>query len=170
MSISRHEYNPQLIHESAFIGQGAVIVGEVHIAEACGIWFNATIRGDNDSIHVGRYSNIQEGATIHADPNFPVVIGNRVTIGHRAIVHGATIHDNVMIGMGSIILNGAIIGADSIVGAGALVTQGKEFPPGQLILGSPAKTVRELTDKEIERNRFVAEKYVENAALFREEN
>lgn len=169
MTISKHKHNPQLIHESVFIGQGAVIVGEVNLAEDCGVWFNATMRGDNEPITIGPSSNVQECAVLHVDPGFPVSIGEGVTVGHGAIIHGATVHDNTVIGMGSIVLNGAVIGENSIVGAGALVTQGKEFPPGSLIIGSPAKAVRTLTDEEIEGNRGNARTYVERAQLFKGE-
>ena len=166
MKPSRQQHNPHLIHETVFVGEGAVIVGEVHIAEDCGVWFNAALRGDNEPIRIGARTNIQEGAILHVDPGFPLVVGTGVTIGHGAIVHGATVHDNTVIGMGSILLNGAVIGKDSIVGAGALVTQGKEFPPGSLILGSPAKLVRELTDDEVDRNRQSAQSYAERAKVF----
>ena len=166
MSISKYKHNPQLIHESVFLGPGAVVVGEVYLAEGCGVWFNATIRGDNEPITIGAQSNVQECAVMHVDPGFPITIGEGVTIGHGAIIHGATVHNNTVIGMGSIILNGAVIGENSIVGAGALVTQGKEFPPGSLIIGSPAKAVRELTDEEIEANRRSSRNYAERAKHF----
>lgn len=169
MSVHKHKHNPQLVHDSVFIGEGAVVVGEVYLSEACGVWFNATMRGDMELIKVGSRSNVQECAVLHVDPGFPLTIGEGVTVGHGAILHGATIGDNVVIGMGSIVLNGAVIGDDSIVGAGALVTQGKEFPPRSLIIGSPAKAVRELTDEEIEGNRGNCQRYVERAKAFREE-
>lgn len=170
MAISKYKFNPQLIHESVFIGEGAVLVGEVYLAEKCGVWFNATMRGDNEPITIGPRSNIQEGAIFHVDPGYPITIGEGVTVGHGAIIHGATVHDNTVVGMGSIILNGAVIGENSIVGAGALVTQGKVFPPGSLILGSPAKAIRELTEEEIEKNRGSARNYVERAQRFLEES
>ncbi|MEM7129705.1 MAG: gamma carbonic anhydrase family protein [Chloroflexota bacterium] len=168
MTISKVKFNPELLHPSVFVAQGAVIVGEVYLAEGCGVWFNATLRGDNEPIHIGSGSNIQEGTIFHVDPGFPITIGEGVTVGHGAIVHGATVGDNTVVGMGSILLNGAVIGENSIVGAGALVTEGKEFPPGSLLLGSPAKAVRSLTKEEIEKNRNSARHYVERARRFQE--
>lgn len=165
--IEKYKHNPHLVHESVFIGEGAVIVGEVYLAEACGVWFNATMRGDMEPIRIGSRSNVQECAVLHVDPGYPLTIGEGVTVGHGAILHGVRIHNNVVIGMGAIVLNGAVIGEDSIVGAGALVTQGKEFPPRSLIIGSPAKAVRELTDEEIEGNRGNCQRYVERAKAFK---
>lgn len=159
-------HRPDQIHPTVFIAQHAVIVGDVTLAERCSVWFHATLRGDVEPIHIGPGTNIQEGAVFHVDPGFPIMVGAGVTIGHRAIVHGATVHDNVIIGMGSTVLNGAVIGENSIVGANALVTEGKIFPPGSLILGSPAKVVRTLTDAEIARIRHGAETYVARAAAF----
>lgn len=144
-------------------------MGEVYLAADCGVWFNATMRGDNEPITIGARTNIQEGAILHVDAGFPVTIGEGVTVGHGAIIHGATVHDNTVVGMGSIILNGAVIGENSIVGAGALVTQGKEFPAGSLIIGSPAKAVRSLTDEEIQKNRESAINYAEKAKRFKTE-
>jgi len=168
MSISKVKFNPELVHSSVFIAQGAVIVGEVHLSEGCGVWFNATLRGDNEPIYIGANTNIQECAVIHMDDGLPVRIGNGVTVGHSAIVHSAVVGDNTIIGMGSIILNGATIGENSIVGAGSLVTEGKSFPPGSLILGSPARAVRTLSEEEIEKNRTSAINYAERAQQFKE--
>ena len=169
-SISRTRFNPNLVHPSVFIAQGAVIVGEVHLAKNCGVWFNATLRGDNEPITIGEGSNIQEGAIFHVDPDAPINIGKGVTVGHGAIVHGATVGDNTIVGMGSILLNNAVIGENSIVGAGALVTERKTFPAGSLILGSPAKVVRSLSDEEIANNRSSAQHYVDRAHRFCEDN
>ncbi len=152
------------VHPSAFIAHNAEVAGEVSVGEGSSVWFSATVRGDVAPISIGKESNIQDGAVVHCDLGIPCVIGNGVTVGHGAIVHSATIGDNALIGMGAIILNGAVIGADSIVGAGALVTGGKIFPPRSMILGSPAKVTRELTDGEIEKNRENALHYVEKGS------
>jgi carbonic anhydrase/acetyltransferase-like protein (isoleucine patch superfamily) len=160
-------FRPEQIHPTVFIGTGAVIVGDVTLEEECSVWFNATLRGDIEPIRIGPRSNVQEGAIFHADPGFPAVVGAGVTIGHRAIVHGARIGDNSLIGMGAILLNGATIAEDCIVGAGALVTEGKSFPAGSLILGSPAKVVRELRPDEVEGIRRAADVYVQRALAFK---
>ena len=160
------EFRPHQIHASVWLAPSAIVVGDVTLAEACGVWFNASLRGDTESITIGARTNIQEGAIFHADPGFPVVVGTDVTIGHGAIVHGARIGDQAVIGMRATLLNGATIGAQSLVGAGALVTEGKEFPAGVLILGSPAKVVRDLTPEEIARNQRAAAIYVQRAAAF----
>lgn len=160
-------HRPDQIHTSVFVAQGAIIVGDVTLAEDVGVWFNTVLRADTEAVRVGPRTNIQDGCILHADPGSPTHIGAGCTIGHRAIVHGARIGDNTIIGMGAIVLNGAEIGADSIVGAGALVTQGKTFPAGSLILGSPAKVVRPLTAEEIDANRRSAAEYVDKARAFR---
>ena len=160
------DFRPEQIHPSVFIGRGAVIVGDVHLAENCSVWFQAALRGDLEPIIIGANSNIQEGAIFHTDPTYPVEVAEGVTIGHRAIVHGAKVGANTVIGMGTTLLNGAVIGENSIVGANALVTQGKEFPAGSLILGSPAKLIRPLTEAEIAQNRLAAETYVQRAQAF----
>src|SRR5262249_54214861 len=131
------------------------------------IWFGAVLRGDNESIVIGAGSNVQEHTVMHTDLGFPLEVGRGCTIGHRAILHGCTISDNSLVGMGAIILNGARIGADSLVGAGALVTEGKEFPERSLIIGSPAKAIRTLDDAAVERLRESADHYVENGRRFR---
>lgn len=161
------EFRPQQIHPTVFLAQGAIVVGDVTLSEECGVWFHASLRGDVEPIFIGARTNIQEGAIFHVDPGFPVRVGVGVTVGHGAIVHGATIGDNVIVGMRSTILNGAVIGADSIVGANSLVTEGKQFPAGSLIIGSPARVVRALTSEEIERNRLAADTYVQRAAAFK---
>jgi len=161
------EFRPQQIHPTVFLAQGAIVVGDVTLSEECGVWFHASLRGDVEPIFIGARTNIQESAIFHVDPGFPVRVGVGATVGHGAIVHGATIGDNVIVGMRSTILNGAVIGADSIVGANSLVTEGKQFPAGSLIIGSPARVVRVLTSEEIERNRLAADTYVQRAAAFK---
>lgn len=132
------------------IYDGAKVVGEVTLSDNVSIWYNAVVRGDQAPISIGERSNVQDNCVIHVSEGKPVNIGENVSIGHGAIVHGCTIDDNVIIGMGAIILNGAHIKSNSLVGAGALVTENKEFPEGSLIIGSPAKAVRELKEEEIE--------------------
>jgi len=142
------------------------VIGDVELGEGVGIWFGAVLRGDNEPITVGRNTNIQEGAMLHTDPGAPVTIGEGCTIGHHAIVHGCTIGDNSLIGMGATVLNGAKIGNNCLVGANALVTEGKEFPDGSLIVGSPARAIRTLDEQAIEGLKRSAEKYVQNWQRF----
>jgi carbonic anhydrase/acetyltransferase-like protein (isoleucine patch superfamily) len=132
-----------------WIAPNAHVIGNVRIGRDVGIWFGAVLRGDNELLDIGERTNIQEGALPHTDPGYPLVVGPGVTIGHHAIVHGCTIGDNSLIGMGATLLNGVKIGANSLVGAGALVTEGKEFPDGSLIVGAPAKAVRTLDEAAI---------------------
>lgn len=160
------QFRPEQIHPTAFIAQGAVIVGDVTLGEECSVWFNATLRGDSMPLTIGPRTNIQEGCIFHADPGFPAIIGAGVTIGHGAVVHGAEVGDNSLIGIRSVLLNGVVVGENCIVGACALLTQGKEFPPGSLIMGAPAKVIRPLTPEEIERNRRSAEEYVKRSRAF----
>lgn len=148
------------IEESTYISQSVDIIGDVSIEKNANIWFGARLRADINKIIIGENTNIQENSTIHVDKNSATIIGKNVTIGHGAIIHGCTIEENVLVGMGSIILNNAKISRNSIVGAGSLVTQGKEFPEGVLILGNPAKAVRELSKEEIESIKVSAENYV----------
>lgn len=167
MSQYATRYQPEKIADTAWIAEGAVVVGDVTLKAYANVWFTAVLRGDTESLVIGANSNIQDGAICHADPDYPLMIGKGVTIGHRAIVHGCTVGDNSLIGMGAIVLNGAKIGKNCIVGAGALVTQNKVFPDNMLILGSPAKVVRELTLGEIATNRRSAEEYVAKAQAFK---
>lgn len=160
-------YRPHQVHPSAWLAPSAIVVGDVTLAEECGVWFNASLRGDMEAILIGPRTNIQEGAIFHADPGYPAIAGADVTIGHGAIVHGARIGDQAVIGMRAVLLNGAVIGSQSLVGAGSLVTEGKTFPAGVLILGSPAKVIRDLTPDEIERNARAAAIYVQRAKSFR---
>ena len=154
------------VSDPVFVAPGAHVVGDVALGPDVGVWFGAVIRGDVAPIRIGARTNIQDGAVLHADPGFPLEIGEGCTIGHRAIVHGCTVGDNTLIGMGATVLNGARIGADCLVGAGALVTEGKEFPDGSLIVGAPAKVVRSLDAAAIEGLRQSAERYAANARRF----
>lgn len=128
----------------AWVAPSAELIADVQVARGASIWFGAVVRADNTPIVIGARSNIQEGALLHSDPGAPLTIGDEVTVGHHAVLHGCTIGDGTLIGMGAIILNRAVIGAECLVGAGALVTEGKEFPAGHLIMGSPARAVRPL--------------------------
>jgi carbonic anhydrase/acetyltransferase-like protein (isoleucine patch superfamily) len=149
-----------------WIAPDAVLIGRVRLGRDAGIWFGAVLRGDNEPIEIGARSNVQEHAVMHTDPGFPIRVGEGCTVGHRALLHGCTVGDNSLIGMGAIILNGARIAAHSLVGAGALVTEGKEFPERSLIVGSPAKVIRTLDDAAVERLRKSAEHYVANGRRF----
>jgi carbonic anhydrase/acetyltransferase-like protein (isoleucine patch superfamily) len=159
-------HRSELVDASAFIAPGAVVVGDVTIGPGSSVWFQAVLRADCEAIRIGRRSNVQDGCVLHADPGFPCTIGEGVTIGHRAIVHGATVGDNVMVGMGAILLNGAHVGPDSIIAAGAVVPPGADIPPGSLVMGVPGKVRRAVTQEEIEHNRAAAEHYVENAKRY----
>lgn len=154
------------IHESTFIAPGAIVLGDVTIGEDCGIWYHATIRGDSASIRIGRASNIQDNCVVHVDPGHPVTIGENVTVGHGAILHGCTIEDNSLIGMGAILLNGCHIGKNCIIGAGALVTQNAVIPDNSLVLGNPGKIKREVTEEEVTSILQNALHYVESAKRF----
>lgn len=151
--------NPK-INKNTYISESVDIIGNVEIDENANIWFGTRLRGDMNKIVIGANTNIQENSVVHVDVNSPCIIGKDVTIGHGAIIHGCTISDNVLVGMGSIILNNAQIGKNTIIGAGSLVTQGKSFKDGVLILGNPAKIVRELTDDEIKSIKSSAGNYV----------
>ena len=155
------------VHPTAFIAAGAVVIGDVTLGADASVWFNAVLRGDTESLRIGGECNVQDGAVCHADPGLPLVIGRGVTIGHRAIVHGAWVGDHSLIGMGAIVMNGARIGERCLVGAGALVTEGKVFPERSLILGSPARLIRPVTDEEIAMMRRTAAQYVEKGRAFK---
>ncbi len=152
------------MNKPMYTAQGAVLVGDITFGKECSVYYNAVIRADEAPIEIGDRVNIQDLCLLHVSPGTPMHIGNNVTVGHGAILHSCTIDDNVLIGMGSIILNNAHIPNNCIVGAGALVTQGKTFPEGSMILGSPAKAVRPLSDEEIAGIRKTADKYVEWSA------
>lgn len=150
----------------AWVADSAWVIGDVSLGEQVSVWFGAVVRGDVEKISIGARSNIQDLCVVHADPGYPTVIGADVTVGHKATLHGCTIGEGALIGIGAIILNGAVIGAQSIVAAGALIPEGKSFPPRSLILGSPAKVVRELSDEELAQLRDSAAHYVANAQRY----
>ena len=149
---------------NVYLARGCVVIGDVTIGDKSSVWYNAVLRGDINFIRVGRHSNIQDNAVLHLADDDPCIVGDWVTIGHSAVVHACTVEDEVLIGMGAIVLDGARIGTQSIVGAGALVTQGFEAPPGSLLMGTPARIARTLTRKERLEVKKWAVKYVRNAA------
>jgi carbonic anhydrase/acetyltransferase-like protein (isoleucine patch superfamily) len=151
------------IHDTCFIAESADIIGKVELGAHSNVWYGVAMRGDSDKITVGENTNIQDNTVIHVDHGVPTTIGNNVTIGHAAIVHGCTIHDNVLVGMGAIILNGAVIEENVIIGAGAMVTSGKVIPSGSLVVGAPAKVIKTLTEEQIESIKQSAAHYVELA-------
>jgi carbonic anhydrase/acetyltransferase-like protein (isoleucine patch superfamily) len=148
------------IAPSAWVADSAEVIGQVELADEASVWYGVIVRGDNDRISIGRRSNVQENSVLHTDSGIQLTVGEDVTIGHQVMLHGCTIGDGTLIGIQSVILNGARIGRNCLVGAGALVTEGKEFPDGVLIVGSPAKVARELTPEQIERVRAGAAHYV----------
>lgn len=155
------------IHASAWVADNAQVLGSVALAEDSSVWFGVVIRGDTETITVGRGSNIQDNSVLHADRGLPLVVGENVTVGHQVMLHGCSIGDNSLIGIAAVVLNGAKIGKNCLVGAGSLVTEGKEFPDGSMILGSPAKAVRQLTPEQIEGLKMSAKHYVDNARRYK---
>ena len=154
---------------AVFVAANATVLGDVTLGRGVNIWYGAVLRADEGALILGENSNVQDNAVLHCDPGGQVVLGKNVTVGHSALVHGCTVGDNTLIGMGAIVLNGAKIGSDCIVGAGALVTGKMDAPDGSMILGSPAKVVRPLKPEEIEGNRAAMEEYLEAAAQYRKE-
>jgi carbonic anhydrase/acetyltransferase-like protein (isoleucine patch superfamily) len=167
MAIYRFEQHAPTVAPDAYVADNATVLGRVRLGPRASVWFSASVRGDNDDIVIGAGSNVQDGAVLHVDPGFPMKIGERVSIGHQVMLHGCTIGDGALIGIQAIVLNGAVIGEQSLVGAGALVTEGKQFPPRSLILGAPAKVVRELTDKDLLMLKAAADSYIERSARYR---
>ena len=161
------EHSPQAA-PSAWVAASASVIGQVVLAEDASIWYGAVLRGDNDIIAIGRASNVQDNAVLHCDSGVPLTLGEGVTVGHQVMMHGCTIGDHTLVGIGAVVLNRARIGRHCLVGAGALVTEGKVFPDGVLIIGSPAKVARPLEPAEVERLRWSAQHYVEQARRHRE--
>jgi len=156
-----------VIHETAWVADSAQVIGKVILAEDSSVWFGVVIRGDNEAITVGKGTNIQENSVLHTDHGMPMVIGENVTIGHQVMLHGCTIGDGSLIGIQAVVLNGAKIGKNCLVGAGSLVTEGKDFPDGSMIFGSPAKAVRQLSLEQIEALKTGAHHYVGNARRYK---
>ena len=166
--LARYLDAPPTIHPTAFVAPGADIIGDVTLAEESSVWFQAVLRGDINRIVIGPRSNVQDGAIVHLADDYGAFVGELVTVGHKAVLHACTIADEVLVGMGAIILDGAEIGARSIIGAGALVTGGTKIPAGSLVLGSPAKVVRTLSLDDQAGIKVWAEKYVALSRAFRE--
>lgn len=155
------------IHDSAWVADSAAVMGNVTLSEDSSVWFGVVIRGDTETITVGKGTNIQDNSVLHADHGMPLVIGENVTVGHQVMLHGCTIGDGSLIGIQAVVLNGAKIGKNCLVGAGSLVTEGKEFPDGWMIMGSPAKAVRQLTDAQIQGLKMSAQHYIDNARRYK---
>jgi carbonic anhydrase/acetyltransferase-like protein (isoleucine patch superfamily) len=160
------EHTPQ-VHETVWIADSAEVIGKVELGEHASVWFGAVIRGDLATIRIGRNSNVQDNAVLHTDSDEPLTIGENVTVGHQAMLHGCTIGDGSLIGIQAIVLNGATIGRNCIVGAGSVIPEGKTYPDGVLILGAPARVIRELTPEQLQQLEAGAAHYVENAQLCR---
>lgn len=161
------ERKPRVAADS-YVAPGAVVIGDVELGPQTSIWFGAVLRGDVERITLARGVNVQDGSVLHTDPGAPMLLEEMVTIGHQVMLHGCRIGQNSLVGIGAVVLNHAVIGANSLVGAGALVTERKTFPEGVLILGSPARVARDLTDEEIARLPKTAERYIARAELYRD--
>ncbi len=159
-------HQPQ-VADSAWVADNASVIGRVRLGEGASVWFGATLRGDNEPITLGARCNVQEGAVLHVDPGYPLTLGEGVTVGHQAMLHGCTVGDGSLIGIQAVVLNGSTIGRNCLVGAGAVVTEGKHFPDGSMILGAPAKVVRQLTPEQIEGLARAAAQYVEKSHKYK---
>jgi carbonic anhydrase/acetyltransferase-like protein (isoleucine patch superfamily) len=166
---SLNERRVELRGTHHFIAHDATLAGSIVLENEVSVWFGVVIRADNDQIHLGEATNIQDGAVLHVDPGFPLTLGRRVTVGHKAMLHGCSVGDGALIGINSVILNGARIGAGALVGANTLVPEGKEIPPGVLVVGTPAKVVRELRPEERDNLLRIAQGYVERSRRFKQE-
>jgi carbonic anhydrase/acetyltransferase-like protein (isoleucine patch superfamily) len=159
-------HRPELVDPTAYIAPGAVVLGNVTLGAESSVWFGAVIRGDTDAIKIGRQTNIQDGCVLHADEGVPCAIGDRVTVGHAAIVHGAMVEDDCLIGMRAVVMNGAKIGKGSVVAVGSVVLEGMEVPPGSVVMGQPARIKRQVTEQDFARIRHAAEHYVAAAKVY----
>ena len=158
-----------VLGRDAWIAPNATVIGDVQLGDNASIWWNAVLRGDNDTIRIGANSNIQDGSVLHADEGVPLTVGASVTVGHMVMLHGCTVGDESLIGIKSVILNKAVIGRHCLIGANSLIPEGKVIPDRSLVMGSPGKVVRQLTDEEVARLRLAAQGYVENARRYRAE-
>lgn len=156
------------LDDDAFVAAGATLIGRVQLGSGSSVWYGSVLRGDSDAIVVGAQTNVQDGCVLHADEGFPVILGDRVTVGHRAVVHGCRVADDVLVGMGAVLLNGVSVGAGSLVAAGAVVTQNTEIPDGSLVAGVPAKVLRPVNERERELISAGARHYVDLAAKHRD--
>ncbi|MFO6419715.1 gamma carbonic anhydrase family protein [Hylemonella sp. W303a] len=168
MAIYELDGHAPTLGTNAWVADSAQVIGKVTIEANASIWFGTVVRGDTEHLHIGKGSNVQDGSVLHADAGVPLHIGEDVTVGHKVMLHGCTVGDGSLIGIGAIVLNHARIGKNCLVGAGALVTEGKQFPDGSMILGSPAKAVKQLSPEQIEGLKRIAQHYVDNAALYRQ--
>ena len=168
MIFSLNERRVEFKSENFYIAPNATVIGSVVIGDNVSIWFNTVLRGDNDVIDIGDNSNIQDGAVVHVDPGKPAKIGRGVTVGHKAVIHGCTIGDNTLIGINAVILNNAQIGNNCIIGANAFIPEGKVIPDGSLVVGSPGRVVRQLSEEQIEQLKKSSSGYVENGRRFRD--
>lgn len=169
MAIYRITEHSPVLAPSAWVAPGAHVMGRVELAEGASVWFGAVLRGDNEPIRIGVGSNVQENAVLHTDWKFPLTVGDHVTIGHQAMLHGCTIGEGSLIGIQAVVLNGARIGRNCLIGAGALIPEGKEIPDRSVVMGSPGKIVRELTDADIARIRAGVDNYIAKAASMRKD-
>ena len=152
-----------------FVAENATVIGSVAIGSQASLWFNVVVRGDSEQITIGERSNVQDGSVLHADPGFPLTLGRNVSVGHKAMLHGCTVGDGSLVGINSVVLNGATIGRSTLIGANTLISEGKSIPDGVLVLGSPGKVVRELSQAEKDSLLQIADGYVKRAVLFREQ-
>ncbi|MDH3637025.1 MAG: gamma carbonic anhydrase family protein [Gammaproteobacteria bacterium] len=167
MRYSLEDRHVEMRGREHFVADTAVVIGSVILEDQASIWFNAVLRGDNDIIHIGAGSNIQDGSVLHADPGFPLTVGRHVTVGHMVMLHGCTIGDHSLIGIHSVILNGANIGANCMIGAYTLITEGKEIPDNSLVIGQPGRVIRTISEDEMKMLRRAAQEYIQKAHRYR---
>lgn len=166
MMILTYEGQAPSVPANSFVAPNATLIGSVELGEEASVWFGAVLRGDTEPIQIGARSNVQDGVVIHSDPGFPVTVGQGVTIGHAARLHGCTVEDGALIGIGATVLDGAVIGKHALIGANSLIPPGKVIPERALVMGSPGKVVRTLTDEEVEELRWGAKEYVHSSAQY----